>query len=117
MAPTISSLEVSLWPEFDHPEVLVIYRGRLDADTPLPVPVEILIPAGSGGPSAVAYVTPDGQRFNQQYTTREEGDWLAISFDLEAQGFQLEYYDALPVDSTGQREYDLPTESTIPSQR
>lgn len=100
-----STLEISLWPEFDRPEVLVIYRGLFEEGTSLPVPVEIRIPARAGQPSAVAYVGDDGQRFNQQYTTRNEGDWLVVSFELEELGFQLEYYDPLPVDSAGQRNY------------
>jgi hypothetical protein len=104
-APTLSSLEISIWPEFDRPEVLVIYRGLLSADIPLPAPVEIRIPARVGQPTAVAYVDEAGQRLNQQYTTRLEDDWLVVSFELVAQGFQLEYYDLLPVDSAGQREY------------
>jgi hypothetical protein len=37
--------------------------------------------------------------------TRVEGDLLVVSFELDSQGFQLEYYDELPVDSTGQRSY------------
>jgi len=117
--PSLSTLEVSLWPEFDRPEVLVIYRGLFEEGTPLPVLVEIRIPARAGQPTAVAYVGEDGQRFNQQYTTRSEGDWLIVSFELGEQGFQLEYYDPLPVDSTGQRSYtfsytaDYPVTSMI----
>lgn len=104
-APTLSSLEIALWPEFDRPEVLVIYRGLFAADTPLPAAVELRIPASAGEPAAVAYVDESGQRFNQAYTTRSEGDWLVVSFELETLGFQLEYYDSLPVDSSGQRAY------------
>lgn len=104
-APALSSLELALWPEFDRPEVLVIYRGLFAPDTPLPVPVEIRIPARVGAPTAVAYVGEGGQRFNQEHTTRVEGDQLIVSFELDAQGFQLEYYDDLPVDPTGQRSY------------
>lgn len=103
--PGLSVLEISLWPEFDRPEVLVIFRGLLAEGTPLPIPLEIRIPAAVGQPTAVAYVGEDGQRYNQQYTTRNEGDWLVVSFELAEQGFQLEYYDALPIDSTGQRQY------------
>jgi hypothetical protein len=105
--PTISSLDISLWPEYDRPEVLVIYRGVLSADTPLPALVELRIPSGVGQPAAVAYVDEGGQRFNQEYTTRVEDSWLIVSFDLETQGFQLEYYDTLPIDSAGQRSYDF----------
>ncbi len=102
--PTLSDLEIAIWPEYDRPEVLVIYRGLFAADTPLPVPVEIYVPARVGQPTAVAYVD-GGDRFNQQYTTRVEGDWLVVSFELARPGFQLEYYDTLPVDPDGQRTY------------
>ena len=115
--PTLESLEIALWPEFDRPEVLVIYRGLLDADVPLPAPVEIALPAEVGQPTAVAYVDEAGQRFNQQYTTRIEGDRLVVAFELGTLAFQLEYYDALPVDTSGKRSYtyaytaDYPTAS------
>lgn len=105
--PSLSTLEIALWPEYDRPEVLVIYRGLFEEGTSLPVPVEIRIPARVGQATAVAYVGDDGQRYNQQYTTRTEGDWLVVSFELGELGFQLEYYDSLPVDSTGQRNYTL----------
>ena len=73
-APALSSLEIALWPEYDRPEVLVIQQGLFASDTSLPVPVEIRIPARVGQPTAVAYVGEGGQRFNQEYTTRVEGD-------------------------------------------
>lgn len=103
--PTLSSMDISLWPEFDRPEMLVIYRGLFAADTPLPVPVEFRIPASAGQPNAVAYVGEGGERLNQPYTTRSEGDELIVSFELPTLGFQLEYYTALDVDSAGQREF------------
>jgi len=103
--PILESLEISLWPEYDRPEVLVIQHGQFAANTPLPVPVEIYIPARAGQPSAVAYVSDGGERFNQEYTTRVEGDWLVVSFELDTLRFQLEYYDTLPVDSASQRQY------------
>lgn len=115
--PTLSSLEISLWPEFDRPDMLAIYRGSLAPDTPLPVPMEIRIPASVGEPNAVAYVGEGNQRFNQQYTTRQEGESLVIAFELATLAFQVEYYDTLPVDSEGRREYsfsytaDYPVES------
>lgn len=54
--PSLSNLEVALWPEFDRPEVLVIYRGLFAPETPLPLLVEIRIPARAGEPTAMAYV-------------------------------------------------------------
>jgi hypothetical protein len=116
-APTLASLEIALWPEFDRPEVLVIYRGQLDADVALPAPMEIYLPTRVGQPTAVAYVDEAGQRLNQPYTTRTEGDWLVVAFELGTRAFQLEYYDALPSDTSGRRTYtfsytaDYPTTS------
>ena len=104
-APTLSSLELSLWPEYDKPAVLVIYQAEFAADTTLPAAVEIRIPARVGAPTALAYVDELGQRFNQAYTTQQEGDWTLISFSLETNSFQLEYYDTLAIDSSGKRSY------------
>lgn len=103
--PAVSTLQISLWPEFDRPDMLVIYRGLLTPDTPLPAPMEIRIPAGAGAPSAVAYVDDQGQRLNLEYTTQVEGEELVISFDLPTQSFQLEYYDVLLMEETGERTY------------
>ena len=106
-SPTLASLEISVWPEYDRPEVLVIYRGELDADVSLPALVEIAVPARVGQPTAMAYVDDLGQRLNQQYTTRVEGDSLIVSFELVTQSFQLEYYDALPAGEAGERTYSF----------
>jgi hypothetical protein len=105
-APTLSDLGISLWPEFDRPDMLVIYRGRFEADTPLPLPVEIRIPAAVGSPSAVAFVGEDGGQFNQEHTTRVEGDWLVVAFELGVPAFQVEYYSPL-TDQAGRREYEF----------
>src|SRR5512139_729076 len=104
-APVISELDISLWPEYDRPEVLVIYRGSFESNTPLPVQVEFYLPAKVVRPTAVAWVDEAGGQFTQDYTTRVEGDWLVVAFELAVPRFQLEYYDTLPVDETGQRQY------------
>lgn len=105
--PTLTELKLSLWSEYDQPEVLVIYRGSFADDTPLPVPVEVRIPASVGRPTAVAYADEGGQTFNQEHTTRTEGEWLVVSFQLPTTRFQLEYYDTLPVDADGKRTYEF----------
>jgi len=105
--PELASLNIALWPEFDRPEMLVIYQGVLASETSLPAAVEIRIPARVGQPSAMAYLSEAGERLNQQYTTRVEGEALVVSFELTTRGFQLEYYDALPVSAEGEREYTL----------
>jgi hypothetical protein len=102
---TLSSLEISLWPEYDRPDLLVIYRGQFAEDTPLPMQVDLRLPPGVAQPHAVAFVGQDEQRFNQEYTTRVEGDQVVVSFELSTLSFQLEYYAPFPVAASGQREY------------
>ena len=41
---TFDTLSVALWPEFDRPETLVIYRAQLDANTPLPAELSFMLP-------------------------------------------------------------------------
>ncbi|RPI55590.1 MAG: hypothetical protein EHM56_05140, partial [Chloroflexi bacterium] len=78
----LASLSIALWPEFDRSEMLVIYQGALASETPLPAAVEIRIPARVGRPTAVAFLSEAGERLNQQYTTRVEGEALVVSFEL-----------------------------------
>lgn len=103
--PELESLNIALWPEFDRPDMLVIYQGLLTAGTTLPAAMEIRIPARVGQPTAVAFLSETGDRLNQQYTTRVEGEALVVSFTLASRGFQLEYYDVLPVSAQGEREF------------
>ncbi len=105
-APTLADLQISIWPEFDRPEVLVIYGGELDADVSLPVLLEIAVPARVGKLHAMAYPDETGRLLdNPSYTTRVEGDLLIVSFEQSTDEFHLEYYDALPVDDEGKRTY------------
>jgi hypothetical protein len=105
-ALTLSAMEISLWPEHDRSGMLAIYRGSLSAGSSLPAQVEIRIPATAGQPSAVAYVGDDGGRYNQDYSTRLEGEWLVVSFELAARGFQVEYYAPLDIDGSA-RTYEF----------
>lgn len=91
----LNSLTVELWPEYDQPEVLVIYRGQLSPDTTLPATITFPIPAYVNEMHAVA-VEDDGQLFNVNPETvglePQDGHQL-LSFQVTAPGFQFEYYD------------------------
>ena len=92
---TISMTEVSidLWPEFDSPGVLVIYRFTLPATIILPVDLTVRIPADVGEPFAVAGLQVDGNLGNIAYTRLVSGDWANISFSTTSADIQIEYYD------------------------
>jgi hypothetical protein len=99
-APALSSLSIAIWPEYDRPEVLVIYWGEFAPDVALPVSVRWRIPAAVGAPSAVAAVDLQGNKLNQSYTSQVEADWLVLSFELSTRTFQIEYY--APYVTTGE---------------
>ncbi|WP_299026708.1 zinc ribbon domain-containing protein [uncultured Thermanaerothrix sp.] len=89
----LESLEIDLWPEYDRPEMLVIYRMSLANTVKLPAQVELRIPAAAGAPYNVAYEDTDGMLYNLSYTTRVEGGWLRVTFTTPAPVLQVEYYD------------------------
>lgn len=91
--PRFSMLEVDLWPEYDRPSVLVIYRITLPAETSLPADLALRIPAAAGEPNAVAVRQPDGQLFSVDYKTENEGDWRIVTFTATLREVQIEYYD------------------------
>jgi hypothetical protein len=90
---SFSSMEVDLWPEYDKPGVLVIYRITLSPDTTLPAELTIPIPASAGEPSAVAARQVDGTLINMAYTKQASGQWTNIHFTATMLDIQIEYYD------------------------
>jgi hypothetical protein len=93
------SIKVSLWPEYDRSEVLVIYRIALPTTTGLPTQLRLLVPPDAPDLTAAAYRDATGGLLNAAYT-RSEGE-LADVIEVEAAGseVQLEFY--LPLDISG----------------
>lgn len=89
----IDSLNVALWPEYDRPEMLVIYKVELSSDLPLPAELTLRIPAAAGEPNAVASRDVDGGLYNVAYEREMHGEWAEITFIAPSQEAQLEYYD------------------------
>jgi hypothetical protein len=91
----IASLEVSLWPEYDRPQVLVINTISLSPDTSFPATVELRMPVAAKAPHVVAVgvsaelVTDQGV----QFTTKRVGKWLVVSIEASGPAIQFEYYD------------------------
>lgn len=94
-SPKLATLLVELWPEYDRPETLVIYRGELTTDTPLPAQLSFLLPSHIDTIHAVA-IEQNGQLFQIdqaaiQLTTG--GDHSILTFSVTNRAFQFEYYD------------------------
>jgi len=103
----LQHLEVALWPEFDRPAVLVIYRFELAPTTPLPARLALPIPAGTGELHALAYVDPEGQLLNiEDRSFQTQDGWTTVLFSTLGQQGQLEYYADL-VRSGDQRSFQF----------
>ncbi|MGM0374196.1 MAG: zinc ribbon domain-containing protein [Chloroflexota bacterium] len=86
-------LVIDIWPEYDRTGVLIIYRGVLSSQVPLPVQVTFQIPAKAGQPNAVAVRGADDQLMSVQYERMVRGNYAEISFTATSQEIQFEYYD------------------------
>ncbi len=103
-AMTLAELRISFWPEYDRQAMLVIYRGMLAADVPLPAALQFQFPAQAGPPLAVAFFDENGELLNLEHTTAVSGELLTLSFTTPTPRFQFEYYDsALDLSSTTRR--------------
>jgi hypothetical protein len=92
---TFEEIVVELWPEYDRPAVLVIYRATLSDATPLPATVTFRLPAYIDGLHAIA-VERNGGLFNlspENIQESREGDSLFLTLTTESPNLHLEYYD------------------------
>ncbi len=91
----ISTMQINIWPEYDRPETLVIYRINLSADTKLPVQISLRIPRAAGSPYNVAMKDLDGLLYDLEYSLISEGDWNRVVFITSSAELQVEYYDPI----------------------
>jgi hypothetical protein len=90
---TLDKLQISIWPEYDKPSVLIIYQMNLSANTSYPATLSIRIPSAAGEPHAVAASQVDGSLFIIDHTRQVVGEWAIITFTTTTPELQLEYYD------------------------
>jgi len=88
----LERFEVQLWPDYDRPETLVMYRARLAADVKLPTEVSFRIPASVGEPHAVAYRAEGDRLLLADHTREVDGQWATIRINTQSRDVQLEYY-------------------------
>jgi len=96
---------IEFWPEYDQPEVLVIYRGKLSSEVSLPAEITFQIPTAVGRPNAVAFRDDQGQLIPLQETRIVRGDFAEITFTTSFPEIQFEYYDPALVRDENTRSY------------
>jgi hypothetical protein len=90
---SIDSLKIELWPEYDQPSMLVIYRFSLSPETSLPAQLNLRIPSSAGEPFVVAVGPSLEQVADVPYNRNIMGEWAEISFAATMPVIQFEYYD------------------------
>ena len=104
LTPKLERLEISIWPEYDQPSVLVMLRGFLAPNSPLPTSVPLPIPTAAGSPSAVAKRFPGGGLLVAQSMLEPGEEMSTVYLSTDAPEIRLEYYAPLDL-STEQRHY------------
>jgi hypothetical protein len=100
-------LVIEIWPEYDQPGVLVIYRGMLAPEMTLPAQLSFQIPADAGQPNAVAVRTEEGTLVTVDYERIVRGEWAEITFLSTSREIQLEYYDSSIQKQDAQRSFQF----------
>lgn len=93
---TLKNLEIELWPEFDRPETLVIYRAELASTVTLPAEVTFRLPATVESMFVVA-VERDGvlvEVNRDAFKLERTDDAMRLTFSTPVPRIQFEYYDA-----------------------
>ena len=105
--PSFDTLTIDLWPEYDRPSMLVIYKAELSPKVALPAEVTLRIPVEAGAPAVVA-VGPDANSVaDAVYETQVMGEWLEVSFIATTPAIQFEYYDPRLIKDGALRSFDF----------
>jgi hypothetical protein len=91
---SLPSVDVSIWPEYDQPAVLVIYHIQLAPETSLPATLLLKIPA-EAQINAVAVLDQVNGLLNAPYDRSVDGDLATLTITVNTLQVQVEYYDLL----------------------
>jgi hypothetical protein len=101
------TFDVSVWPEYDTPTVLVINKISLPQQASLPAEVTLRIPAGVGKIYTVAVGssadTVSDSGVDYKFTPGK--DFSQVTIKASARFIQMEYYDPGLIKNASQREY------------
>ncbi|MBI4675249.1 MAG: zinc ribbon domain-containing protein [Chloroflexi bacterium] len=111
----IGSLDISVWPEFDDPRVLVQYDGTLVAQNNYPRELSFYIPA-SATLVATAYKDESQQYLNTEPpTVTDAGNGLKrVSLKTPKPNFHLEYYNDA-IKGAPDKQFDFVYTASLPA--
>lgn len=88
----LQRLQVAIWPEYDQPAALVMYRGMLAPDVQLPLTVTLPLPAGVESPSAVAKRGPGTGLLVAPYSIENRDDRNLVHLQTDLPEIRVEFY-------------------------
>jgi hypothetical protein len=107
-------MEIDIWPEYDQPSTLVIYRISFTSLTNFPAKVSFRIPTSAGNPYSVTMKDLDGLLYDLEYSVIPDGGWNRIEFITSSPDIQLEFYDPIKQDANGAHTYSYQGISDYP---
>jgi hypothetical protein len=102
----LGSLEVLLWPEYDRPDMLVIYQITLQPDV-VPAVLTFHIPKAADKPIIAIRNEDDGNLYETDYTSQAGSEWLEVTFEVTSAHFQIEYYDPRLIKQGSSRRFEF----------
>ena len=98
----LSNLTIRLWPEYDRPQLLVIFEGTVAESAALPASLSFTLPADVQAPHAVAYLDEtSGKLLTIKYDIVEGSSGKVLSFASPGRQFQFEYYSDTMLTTNG----------------
>ena len=115
-SPRISSMDVSVWPEYDQPGVLVQYQGSLTAkaDTTSPLELSFFVPKGAGVGAACA-IQANGNHTSETWKESDADNGLTkITYQVTEPQFHVEYYYN-PLPSSTDKKFSFTYTAALPA--
>ncbi len=112
----ITTMNVSVWPEYDQPGVLVQYQGDVSAkpSKSTPIQVSFLVPKGAGVGAACA-IQSNGNHTSETWKESEAENGLTqVAFSLTEPTFHVEYYYN-PLPTSTDKKFSFAYTATIPA--
>lgn len=112
----VTSMVVSVWPEYDQPGVLVQYQGTLSppASKTNPRELSFLVPKSAGVGAACA-IQSNGNHTSETWKESEaDAGWTKIAFQITEPDFHVEYYYN-PLTSTPDKKMTFTYQAVLPA--
>ncbi len=112
----ISIMDVSVWPEYDQPGVLVQYQGNLSASATQANPLEVyfLVPKGAGVGAACS-IQSNGNHTSETWKETDADDGLTkIMFKVSQPQFHVEYYYN-PLPDSADKKFSFAYTASLPA--